>query len=59
MLPGDAAQAGSQPRLLTRTDRLQAPLGRAMLAGDPTGVTLGHPEAGLQVPNGPAAPLRG
>ncbi len=59
MLPGDAAQAGSQSRLLTRADWRQAPLRRAMLARNAAGTTLGHPEAGLQVHHGPAAPLRG
>ena len=59
MLPGDAAQPGSQSRLLARTDRYRSTLGGAMLPGDPACATLGHPEAGLQVPNGPAATLRG
>jgi hypothetical protein len=59
MLTGDAAQPGPQPRLLARTDRHRSALGGAMLAGDPAGATLGHPEAGLQVPDGPAALLRG
>jgi hypothetical protein len=59
MLAGDPAQPGPQPRLLARRDRHRSALGGAMLAGDPARATLGHPEAGLQVANGPAAPLRG
>ena len=59
MLAGDPAQTGPQPPLLVRTCQHRPALGGAMLAGDPARATLGHPEAGLQVPNGPAAPLRG
>jgi len=50
---------GPQPRLLIRAPQHRPTLGGTMLAGDPAGAALGHPEAGLQVPNGPAAPLRG
>src|SRR5215216_1034845 len=59
MRPGQLAQPVTQPRLVARPNWSRATLGRAMLPGDPTRATLGHPEAGLQVPNGPAAPLRG
>ena len=59
MLASDPAETGSQPHLLVRTCQQRTALGGAMLAGDPARATLGHPEAGLQVPNGPAAPLRG
>jgi hypothetical protein len=58
MLAGDPAETGPQP-LLVCTYQHRTALGGAMLAGDPARATLGHPEAGLQVPNGPAAPLRG
>ena len=59
MLAGDPAEAGSQPQLLVRTYQQRTALGGAVLAGDPAGAALGDPEAGLQVPDGPAAALRG
>ena len=59
MLAGEATQTSPQPRLLVQAHHHRPALGGAMLAGDPARATLGHPEASLQMPNGPAAPLRG
>jgi hypothetical protein len=50
---------GPQPRLLIRAPQQRPTLGGTMLAGDPARATLGHPEALLQVDDGPAAALRG
>ena len=37
---------GPQPRLLIRAPQHRPTLGGTMLAGDPAGAALGHPEAG-------------
>src|SRR5512133_53806 len=58
MGPGQLAQPVTQPHLVVRPNWSRATLGRAVLAGDAAGAALGDPEAGLQVPHGPAAPLR-
>jgi hypothetical protein len=56
---GDPAQLRPQPGFLIRTLPSSQPVGRAVLAGDPAGSALGHPEPVLQVPDGPAATVRG
>jgi hypothetical protein len=59
MSPGQRTQPGPQPQLGIGAGRDRATLGSAMLAGHAAGAALGHPEAGLRVPNGAAAALRG
>src|SRR5512133_3760838 len=58
MGPGQLAQPVTQPHLVVRPHWSRATLGGAVLAGDAAGAALGDPEAGLQVPHGPAAALR-
>src|SRR5215211_7843579 len=59
MCSGEVAEPLAQPRLVVWSGRSRAALRGAVLAGDAARAALGDPEAGLQVPHGPAAPLRG
>ena len=55
----DPAQLGSQPDFLIRARRSGQPVGGAVLPGEPADAALGDPEPVLQVPDGPAATVRG
>jgi hypothetical protein len=59
MCSGEVAEPLAQPRLVVWSGRSRAALGGPVLAGQAARAALGDPEAGLQVPDGPAAPLRG
>jgi len=58
MAPGQLPDPPPQLLLLDVCQRHGAPLGVAVLARQPAGTTLGHPESILQNHNGSAASFR-